>query len=435
MRSCLRVVALATVAFPSFAQDIAAPGFALTSAPNPAAANVLAISTTLSDGDIVIFDGIDVTQHAPDGTLTHLLGSFPEFVYPSFVVADPGESRIFVGESTNGTIQKLFLGTFSSPDLVTMLAYSFDAILPTAATLYVSAASCGLACGNEIWRVDLATNAATLVATAPGASGPIAFDDAGNLFYGTVTNVFPNPPPDASAVYRWSAAQLTGPGPLTLDDATLIGSGFAGAARFVFDHRTDWLYVMESNWATGVNRVRRVRGSAVTSPVVVEGRPFQTMGNLSLQLDTPPARFRGYQPETSGTLVYTSTDFATTAERFAVRPARPVLWLTGPGVTGPGPFTMHLTGGPPAGKASMLICALADYLPVEQVLLIDRVPLHLSLGASSLASVPGYLPLDGNGELHVDYVNPGGWEGTGAFQLVVFEHPQKFVGSSNASFL
>jgi len=46
--------------------------------------------------------------------------------------------------------------------------------------LFVSAATGGFIGPNEIWRVDLGTLRSRLVARVKGASGPIAFDGAGN---------------------------------------------------------------------------------------------------------------------------------------------------------------------------------------------------------------------------------------------------------------
>lgn len=429
-----RAAAILAAALPSAAQDTPGSGFALSQAPNPAAANPLAAMTTLSGGDIVVFDGLQVTRHSADGALVRVLGTLPLSLFPSFVLADPSESRLYIGESSNGGIYKLFLETSATPDLITTLAFNYDAAMSTDRDLFVSAATCGLVCGSEVWRVDLGSNQATLVARTPGPSGPLAFDSAGNLYYGTVSPLFP-PPSGASDVWRWSAARLEGPDVLDLDDATMIGSGFSGASRLAHDPRTGWLYLMENNFGTGENRIRRLRGSAATSPVLVEGRPFRSMGNLALRPGAGTARFRTFQPESGGTLTYTSTDFVASNERFAVRPQRPTATLVGPGLVGPGPFKLELRGGPPNGLASLWICALGDFHPIEQAFHVGPLPVFLGLEPGSLSSLPGLLRLDAAGGLDQDYLNPGGWEGTSALQLLLFEPPLRPVGSSSAAFL
>jgi hypothetical protein len=412
-------------------QDAPASGFALAGEPFDGS-TTFAATHTLSSGDFVVFDGLQVLQNAPDGTLRRLLATFPSFAFPSFVLTDADELRLFVGESSNGHIWKLTVGFATPPELVTTLAFNYDAAFSGNA-LYVSSANCGLACGNEIWRVDLFTNQLRLVARTPGASGPLAVDPAGNLYYANASARFP-PPPKPSAVWRWSAAQLAGPDVLDLSDALFLGGGFAGAARLAYDSRDGALFLLEVNFATGENRLRRVQGSSESSPVLVEGQLFRSMGNLSLVPGEGPARLRPYQPASGGTLVYTTTDFVAPPERLALRPQRPTATLTGPGLSGPGPFQLALTGGPPNGFAVVLCGPSASYQPVEPAYVLAGLPLFLGLDLGSLLVLPGFLPLDASGALQASYVNPGGLQGRFALQLALYASGQ-LVGSSSAAFL
>lgn len=431
-RAATRVVAPLLVATLLRAQDTPAPGFALGNEPiDPAA--TFAATLTLSSGDFVVFDGVQVVQNAPDGSLRHVLATFGAFAFPSFVLTDTDEARLFVGESSQGHVWRLNVGFASAPELVATLAFPYDAAFAGNA-LYVSSANCGLACGNEIWRVDLVTLQLRLVARTPGASGPVACDPAGNLYYANAAAHFP-PPPKPSAVWRWSAAQLAGPDALDLSDAQLLGAGFAGAARLAYDARDAGLYLLEVNFASGANRLRRVLGSAESSPVLVEGQPFRSMGNLSLVPGEGPARLRPYQPESGGALVYTTTDFVAPPVRLALRPQRPVATLDGPGLAGPGTFELALGGGPPLGYALILCGPRASFHPVEQAYLAGGLPLFLGLDLASLLVVPGLLPLDAQGALHASYFNPGGFEGRFALQLALYDQARRLVGSSSAAFL
>lgn len=416
----------------TLAQDLPAPGFSLDAGVNPLP-SILSATTTLSSGEIVVFDGTRVVQHFPDGQPFRTLGTLPAAVFPSFVLADPDESRLFVGESTNGNIYRVFVGGTESLELVANLPLNYDAAMSDGAHLFVSAATCGFVCGNEIWRIDLGGNQTTLVARTVGPSGPLAFDAAGNLYYGSVSPLFP-PPPKPSAIWRWSAAQLAGGTVLDLSDAVEIGGAFSGASRLACDRRTGALYLMENNYATGENRIRRVKGSADVSPVVVEGRSFQSMGNLTLLSGDGPAVFRAYQPE-GARLVYTSTDFLTLPERLVLHPSRPTASMTGPGTSGPGNFTLALQGGPPNGVASLWFCPLQAYHVNEAVFRIGGLPLFLGLDGPTSVGLPGLLRLDASGSLLRTYTNPGGWEGTSALQALLFDAHGRLVGSSTPAFL
>jgi hypothetical protein len=431
MRSVPLAALLAAAPFALPSQDAPEPGFSLSLAPYPTA-SPFAASTTLSSGEFVIFDGLEVVQFAPDGTPLRTLGSLDEFVFPSFVLADPDERLVFVGESSNGHVYKLFLGLSSAPDLLTTLPFNYDAaLLSSAGPLYLSAAACGLVCGNELWRVDLGTGQATLVARVPGASGPIVFDRGGNLYYGSASALFP-PPPKPSSVWRWSAQQLAGTTVLGLDDAQLVGGGFSGASRLAYDRRTSALYLMENNFASGENRIRRVLGSADESPVLVEGAPFRSMGNLDLRRGPGAARFRAYQPAEGGVLTYTSTDFAAPAERAEVRPRRPRALSS---VPAPGVLRLELEHGPPNGFARIAY-GLRALLPAsERVFVLAGLPLFLGLDLASQGVVPGLFPLDAAGELRVDLSDPSGLASILALQLHLLDAQARPAGTSTVALL
>jgi hypothetical protein len=419
------------------AQDLPAPGLRLESAPDPAA-SPFAASTALESGEVVAFDGEDVVLYDAGGAFLRLVASLPGPVFPSFLVAAPGEEVVYVGESTSHGIHRVPLAPGSTPELFATLTFNYDAAMHAPDALFVSAATCGFGCGNEIWRVDVASHVATRIATVPGASGPLAFDRAGRLYYGTAPDAFP-PPPNPSSIHRWSAMQLASGALLTLADAELVGSGFAGAARLATDRRAGTLLLLENNFATGENRLRLVLGPAAASPVLVEGEPFRAMGNLSVHSGPGPALWRPFQPEAGGRVGYTTTDFASVAERATVLPLRPTLTLTGPGTQGPGTFFASLEGGPPDGSAIVLLGARADALASERAVVelgaAGRLPLLLGLGRRSLAALPGRLALDGSGEVFQPYDNPGGLEGSLAMQLLLFDAAGRAAGTSETAFL
>lgn len=436
---------LALAALPSlgFPQDQAADGFLLQQRPYPGATTTSA-TATLSSGEILVFDGSTFTLHLADGTFVRELSSFSPPVFPGFVRVDPSEGFAVLAESSNGVLIRVGLDSGSETSLVT-LPNSYDAVFEDGDHLLVSAATCGFGCGNEIWRLNLLTRSAALLARVSGPSGPLALDPAGNLYYGTSTYQFP-PPPHPSRVLRWEARLLRGPRarsqlgvPLALgeSDASVVGDGFDGAAGLAIDPLRGDVFLLENNFATGVNRIVRVLGDADVSPVLVEGRPFFSMGNLELEPGDGRAALLPYQPPSGGILRYTTTDFALTPtiERFELSTLRPSATLSGPGLLGAGPFDLLLADGPPLGFARVLYCSSSLYHPVESVFHSSGLPLFLGLDLPTLQGVPGFLVLDASGSVTRTYQNPGGYEGQFAIQLLLFDSDLRIAGTSSAAFL
>lgn len=434
MRFSLRAaLGLALLSLPLSSQDVVAPGFTRAPLPYPGA-TPFAASLTLSDGEVVVFDGSAVTQYAADGSSSKVLGHFPAFVFPSFLVVDGDENALYVGESSTGGIHKLFVGIASAPDFLLTLPLNYDAAVRNGA-LWVSAATCGFGCGNELWRVELATLAANRVATLPGASGPLALDPAGNLYFATSSDQLP-PPPGATDVWRFAATTLASGAPLTLADASLVGSGFAGAGRLVHDAERNVLYLLENDFGSGANRITEVRSSAASSPVLFEGAPFLTLGNATLQTDLGQRNdFRAFQPSAGGRLVFTRTDFAAVTERLELAPRRPGASVSGPGTLGAGTFTVGLDAAVPGGFARLFYGPSASYASLEPVYRVAGLPLSFGLAPGSLRALPGLFALDAGGGLTADFTNPGGYEGQFALQFVLLTPDLRLAGTSGPGFL
>lgn len=434
---CLLVAAALAALVPlSTAQDVPAPGFALEAAPLPAP-SFFTTSTTLSDGDFVLFDGARVTRHASDGTLLVELGALVLAGFPSFLVADEGERFVYFNESSAGRIYRLPADRAGVPELIATLPFGYDATL-SGRFLYVSAATCGFSCGNEIWRVDLSqhrgtlpSSGAVLLATVPGGSGPLVASPSGELYYASVSGDFP-PPTGHASVWKWTRAEAEGGQLLSLADADLLGSGFEGAARLAHDRRERALYLAEVNFATGENRIRRVGPTPALSPVLVEGRAFLSIGSLSFHEGAGAARFRAFQPASGGVLTYATTDFFSLAERFHVRPARPQAEL---GVPAPLQLAVSLSGGPPGGFARLYLGPRALLPAEERIFVLGGVPLFLGLDLATHATLPDLVPLDENGGYADVLPDPGGVAGEVAVQLLLLGPDLEPVGTSNVAVL
>jgi len=415
------------------AQDLPAPGYRLEPRPNPGGGS-FAVSTTLSSGEIVAFDGVGLDLYDEAGNLVRSLGSLPGFVFPSFVVADPGETLVVLGESSTGLLYTKSLSSTSDPAPLTQLTNNFDAAFAPDSQLYVSAATCGFGCGNDIWLVHPVTGVKTLVAQVAGPSGPLACAPSGDLYYATASDLFP-PPAGSSSVLRWSAAQLAAGNLLGEADAQVLGAGFTGAAQLALDPRSGALFLGENDFGTGENHIRALHGSPAQSPVILEGRPFLSLGNLDFNAAAGPARFLPHQPAAGGTLTYTTTDFGALFERYALEPRRPQIAFSGPGTSGPGPFALDLDSGPPLGFARILYGPQSQLPGQESALVLGGLPLFVGLGLGTISSLPGLVALDAQGQATVGFNNPGNLSGLFAVQLLLLDSGLHLAATSErASF-
>jgi hypothetical protein len=407
--------------------DIPAVGFGLTPLPYPLASK----TATLADGRIVAFDGEHVDLFDANGVLTTNLGVLPNPGFPSFLVLNPSQDMVLFGESSFGGIYTINLSP-GAPQLVTSLTFNYDAVFEDDEHVIVSAATAGFGNGNRIYRVDLLSGAATLLASVAGASGPVTLDLGGDLIYGTVSDVFPSPP-GSSSVLRWPAAALTGAPVLTESDATILESGFDGAADLVLDPLGGGLYLAENNYGSGVNRIRLVAGNPLIPPILLEGIVGRTISNLEFLPGDGRALFAGFQPPSGGTMLYSTTDFFTTYERHALEARRPALFLSGPGVTGTGPFQVDVTDAPRNGFAYLFYAPTTSVLANELVLPL-RLPLFLGLAPAAAARVPGTMPIGPSGSGHLGFTSPGGLAGNWALQAVLFDSAGRVTASSGVTY-
>ena len=289
------------LALPAAAQDVPAVGFDLLPEAVPLTGTSW-VGATFENGDVLVFDGVNVERYNAGGGFLQTLETLPAFVFPSFVEIAPDETFAVVGESSNGELLRIDLLLGGSTPLGS-LAFNFDAAFEDGGHLVVSAATGGFGADNELWRVDVTTGAAVRIGSVPGASGPVALDDEGNLYYGTTSNDFP-PPAAQTDLLRWDASVIGAGVPFDASDATVLSTGLAGASSLVFDDVLDALYVAEVNFGTGASRISRLPAGTSIPQVLVEGRPFFAISRLELAASTSPAVFAPYQPAHAATLRY-----------------------------------------------------------------------------------------------------------------------------------
>jgi hypothetical protein len=428
---CLGLVATAPSAFafgpaPAASFDVPAPGFSAASSPNPAFGAPL---TSLPGGDFVTFDGTRVERWNSQGVLVQNLGTLPASTFPSFVVAEPSGAAVVIGESTNHELYRVPTDG-SGPTPLAFFFFNYDGAFSPSGELYVSGAAGGFGQGNDIFRVELPSGVLHPVAHVAGPSGPIAFDAAGNLYYATQGIGFPAPA-DSTDVIRWNAFELP-LGNLTELDAVTLCSGLDGGGSLAVEPLSQRVYLAETSFLFGTNFVRRIGNTPAASPIVVDTGSL-SIHSLHFVAGAGPATFDAFQPANGSRMVYGATDFFSASQRCEVRPARPQLSLSGPGLTGPGTVTLTVTGGVPGGSAYLLHCAQSSLLPGEVPVQFPTFLLHTPFVLSAARRVPFYIPADAGGTSVYQIYNPGGLQGTRAYQFLVAGPTGTFVGSTNAA--
>ena len=400
------------------AQDLIAEGFAQTaSQPNPVAYSQYA---TLSSGDRVVFDGLAIGLYNGNGQLIATLGTLPSFVYASFVELDPTETYALVGESSAGDIFKVALDG-SGMSTLTNLFLNYDADFEDDQHVIVSQSSCGAGCPNYLMRVEVNTGAATLVASVPGPSGPLAVAPNGDLYYGTVHPSYP-PPPGSSDIIRWSAAQVHGSLPLSEQDATVFHAGLNSAVSLAVDPVYGNVFLAESIWGrpSRIHEFDKQSGEKVAAVV----RSSSWISNLELMSGGGPGHFHAYQPADGVFLHYDNGEIITIA------PQRPTASITQTGSN----VTFTVEGAKPNGAMLLVWGPQSSYNPLEESyqLAFDFL-FHTGISLHELHRLPFMLPIDVHGSGSFSYVDPGNLAGTLVFQALFTDEVQRFIGSSEAA--
>lgn len=413
---------------PALAQtpDIVASGFRRLAPTTPV--GVFDAYATLSNGDRIVFDGTNVDRYAADGTHLVHLGTLSAPVFASLVVLAPDESFALVGESSNGLLYTVDLGNggfLPAGDL----DFNYDAVFEDATHAIVSASSCVFCGFSDIYRLDVTTGNATLLATVSGPSGPLALASDGTLYYGRQPTVFP-PPPGSFDVVTYTAAQLASGVVLGDLDAQRFASALDGASSMEFDPVYGHLLVSETPF-TGNARVSAFDRHGARFGTVVESTG--AISNLELFAGAGSASFQAYQPE-NVTLLYRSTDYtAFTSTIASIVPQRPIANLSGPGTTGPGRVTFTVTGAVPGASYLVLLGPRAQYNPNEFT--SDTGVFLFHTGMNVVRRTGLIVPTDLNGTGSFQFFNPGTLQGTRVFQAVIRNASNVYVGTSTAALL
>ncbi len=416
------------------AQDTAAPGlgFGLSAGIGPFDAYA-----TLHDGTRVVCDGVSVAHVDALGQPILGLGSFPAYVFPSFVLLAPDESYALVGESSNGDLVRFELDG-SGQSTLGNVTFNYDALFEDATHVLVSADTSGTY-HNQIVRVDLSSGQSTLVAQLDGPSGPLARRArTGELFVGVVDLVQPN----HDSIVRFDAAQLAGTQVLGLADAASFAAGLVNVAALRLDQRydvigLDYWRMLVAIAPFGQPSTIACFGSTGTRLADLATSP-DSISNLELLSGRSAGACAPWQPDGGETLSYRGTTFCfpscSSAQVRRLEPRRPQATISGPGLGNPGggSVTVAFTGCVPNANLLLLVGPQSLYSPNESTRLHpDGFLWHSGLAFSPLRRLVT-LPTDAAGAASFTYSHNGSLNGTHAFQALIRDTSGVFVGSTTS---
>ncbi len=419
----LALLAPVATARPLFQSDSISPGLAVQ---GPARSiGAYDAYATLPDGDRVVFDGLEVDRVHDDGTLVAVLGTTSRYGFPAFVVPDPTHAYALVAESSGGKIRRVDLGG-TGMTFLAHLDFAYDLVFEDGPSVLVSAAPCGFGCGSEIDRIDLATGAVTLVASVNGPSGPLARDADGNLYYGLQNT---QTPPIPMPILRWTKAQVEGGALLHEADAIVFASGLDAPSSMKFDPVSRHLIVADAPYQ-GTCRIREFTATGQPLGSLVESSLY--LSNVEPAITAGPGSCQAFQPD-GVALLFRHTDFhASTSEIRTLDALRPQATMTGPGLTGPGPVTFHVSGAFPNASLIVVVGLKSTYDPSEPTYDLGTFLLHTGIDLQHARRLTT-IATDARGAASFTFQNPGGLQGTRMFQGWIRDPNGILVGTSTSA--
>lgn len=382
-----------------------ADGWSSTVTALPAAAAAVLVTPA----GVVYFDGTALLL-LPPGQPPQPLLQLPGFAFGSFTIA-AGPGRVLFGESSSGDLWLVPLGGPAPTQPIARLPLNYDAVLLGPDRALVSARTGGFAApDNELVLVELDTARTRTIARFPGASGPLAIDADGDVYYATASAFFP-PPPGATSVLRMPQSAIAG----ALHTNHVLGSGHVQTVLQGLDAAGDLAFDDDGDlWFTDyVNRIvgeiDDATGAAPSMGPVQIDYGAATVNGSALQFaaaGTPGGPvFEPFQPA-GGSLTVFETDFVALAQLRTLTARRPTLTTNGPTPLPSGAFTLLASDGPRNGIG---LLAFAPTPPLgERAFPIPgfEAPLWWDGAVLTGALVVG-IPFDAVGDAALTVFNPG----------------------------
>jgi len=431
----LSAACAAVFALPATSQNTTAPGFqelgalpipALDPFVNPAFAS-------LSSGEIITFNGASIDLHDAAGAPLMTLGSLPTFGFPSFVIVDPTETFVVIGESSFGGLWRCDVVGGGLTHIIDV-PFNFDADFDSnAAWIYVTS-SPGFGSGiNRIIRVNVNSGVRQLVAETAGVSGPIEVDDAGDLYYASIPGFFV--PTGSVDILHWTSAQLLAEPFENEFTATVFSSGYDGGSSLERDPISGHFFLCESVFGQPTPIVEIDAAGTTLAPIATTD---YSGGQLEIHAGPGTGTFQAYQPA-NVRLRYNTTNYnqsdpfdILSSEIVTVAPARPVAMLTGP-TSGPASKTLTITGAAPNSSILVLFGSVGFYQPNEVILPLPGIdfPFHSALPQQYVRRLNVPVATDASGTAVFNYFDPGSLHGTQVLQALIRDAQNLTIGTSN----
>ncbi|NQT83087.1 hypothetical protein HQ563_08690 [bacterium] len=264
----------------------------------------------LPDGRLIVSDNVDVFVLDAEGIRTVAAHFETPGLFGSFVKVAPDGQTVYVGESSVGTISSFDINAAGvqpigpgTESVVAQVELNYDLEFDHRGRAFVSAGTPGTWQPDRLLLLDPETGGTDLVATVQGNSGPLAFDEEGNLFYSTSTSY---PPEPVESVIFFPPDKIDGAivgDPLTDSDAETYVSGIYGFTDMVFDGDGDLFGVTSSGQIVEIAE----EGGGVSSRRFASVSP-DALGATVVRFLPGERAFEPYYQD-GGTLTFMESDF------------------------------------------------------------------------------------------------------------------------------
>lgn len=364
------------------------------------AGNVLSFAPGLT----IWFDGSDLVLQGL-GQQRSLL-RFWTPVFGSFTLR-VGPGHVLFGESSTNGIWLVPVNGLPPAQPLANLNLNYDAVLYGPQLAIVSAKTSGFGGpDNDLFALDLQTGNTQLLAQLPGASGPLAIDGNGDLYYATSSLTFPTPHGQTD-VLRFTRAvvdqALATQQVLGLAQAQVALAGLDSASDLAFDDDGDLFFVDWFNATIG--EIDDADGPAPTHKTLIDYAAASFSGSaLQFRRSTNQGEFEPFQPLGHTLLVHESS-FGTLSQLRTVSPRSASLTSTVPSPVPAGPFALQVTRGPANGFGLVAI-ALPGGLGYTELSIGFEQPLFWHMGLLQPANTH-FVVFDAGGMASLPLINPG----------------------------
>ncbi len=360
----------------------------------------------LANGASVRFDGLDL-RLLQTGQPPQTLLQFPTPVFGSFVVELDAQFLLF-GENLAHTLWLVPLQGPASPVQLGTMQLNYAAVRFATNQVLISARTGGWSSpSNDLWLLDVTTAAPQLLATLPGASGPLAIGPGGDVYYATASPLFPSPAGTVEILrLRRSVVDqaLLTQQVLGRQDAELVWAGLDSASALAFDDDGDLFFV---DWWQ--NRVGELHDADRAAPwlgtVLDYGTNAVAPNALQFVPGTALGDFEPFQPD-DGMLLVHETDWTAVNRLRALVAQPPTATIVAPDPIPTGPFALQFARGPAGGLGLVAFAFAAAPAPVAVAVpgFEASVPWDAAFANGLFTTFVGF---DGFGNATLPLQNPG----------------------------